>query len=294
MRSISRAVGTTRPRVLVLGGTGRVGGLLRKAWARSPEGAELGLVWQARRADAVANLVFDPLGESEALRDAVAAADVVLNLAGCSTGDGETMAQHAALAVAVLRAAEGRAPVLSASSAAVYGSRAAAVGVLSEDAPTEPEGAYGRAKLAMEDRLRGMPGATVLRIGNVVGADALLGGLVPPGGRVLHFTPEGRALQRSYIGPRALARALARLLQHAAIGRALPHCLNLAQPGTVGMDAMLRAAGECWVPAPAPPGTIATVALDVSRAVGLGLVADKSASAVELVADLNGVTGGAA
>ncbi len=286
-------------RLLVLGGSGRLGGLLRRAWqvggGGDVAGAGLVPVWQARQPRAFAGLggptvVFDPLHDPGALRAAVRAADVVLMLAGPTRGSAQDLAVHADLARAVLHAADGRA-VIFASSAAVYGAPVAGP-CREEDAPA-PLTDYGRAKLAMERVAAGVPGASVLRIGNVAGADALLGAPPSPGGRVLDILPAGHAPRRSYITPQALALALGRLARLAAAGGRLPGLLNLALPGAVGMDALLRAAGESWRTRPASPGVIDTVVLDVTRAQALGLVPEWPADARQIVAELRGLEGAA-
>ncbi|MFT3688746.1 NAD-dependent epimerase/dehydratase family protein [Paenirhodobacter sp.] len=266
------------PRVLVIGGSGRLGPLLRRAWAL--EGEDIPFVWQARRETAFAgsggpDLVFDPLADRGALAAAAGAADVVLCLAGVTAGSAEELAANVTLAQAVVDASP--VPVLLASSAAVYGA-----GPCSEDDTPHPLAPYGRAKLAMEQAVRGR--AVMLRIGNVVGADALLGRVVP--GRVLDICADGLAPRRSFIGPVALSRALARLVRLVAAGAEVPGVLNLALPGACGMDALLRAAGEGWTPRPAPEGVIPVVELDVRRAVALGLVPEAPARAAALVADL--------
>ncbi|ETD87143.1 NAD-dependent epimerase/dehydratase family protein [Rhodobacter capsulatus] len=287
MRSFTSNLKPEFPRLLVLGGSGRLGGLLRRVWSL-PGTAAPPLVWQARRPGDFAafggpTVVFDPLAAPEALARAVRAAEAVLLLAGPTRGTAAEMAAHRDLAAAVLDCAGGR-PVLLASSAAVYG-RPAGPLCAEEDAPA-PVSDYGRAKVAMEAVAAGRPGAVVLRIGNVAGADALLGQPAPPGGRRLHVFPDGLAPRRSYIGPQALARGLARLVRLAASGAALPGVINLALPGGVGMEALLRAAGESWQADPAPPGAIATVELAVDRALALDLVPDLPVTAAGLIADL--------
>lgn len=280
------------PRLLVVGGTGRLGGLLRMAWQLRASG--LLPVWQSRRAETPVRgawISFDPLSDPAAFAAAAQAADAVLLLAGLTTGTPEALACNCELALAARDAVAGR-PLLYASSAAVYGAGAPldpARGWSEED-PCHPAAAYGAAKLAAEAVLAEMPGATILRIGNVAGADALLGRPAPEGGRMLDSFADGRAPRRSYIGPQALALALARITRLVVAGIAVPQRINLALPGTVGMDALLRAAGEGWNSRPAPPEAIGEVRLDVSRAVDLGLVADAPARATAIVADLKGLT----
>lgn len=276
------------PRVLVIGGTGRLGALLRAAWALREPG--LLPIWQSRSPEtppARAALRFDPLTEPAAFAAAARAADAVVMLAGVTAGPPEALAVNADLARAARLAASGR-PVIFASSAAVYGaaqppdpSRGWA-----EDDPLAPSAPYGAAKAAAEAALAGMPGAVVLRIGNVAGADALLGRPAPAGGRRLDTFADGRAPRRSYIGPQALAHALARLAGLAAGGIALPDRINLALPGVVGMDDLLRADAQDWQPVAAPAGAIPEVRLDVTRALDLGLIPEAPVRPAALVADL--------
>ena len=271
-------------RVLVIGGTGRLGRLVRKALGDG-RSAGVNLIWQARAEGRGGDLVFDPLTAPDTYADAVRAVDVVLNLAGVVSGDAAALCENTTLALAAVRAAEaaGGRPVLIASSAAVYGPRP---GPQAETAPCFPAGGYGAAKLAMERAVVGVPKLCCLRIGNVAGADALLGVPHRPGERALDIFPDGTAPRRSYIGPTALAQAFVQLARLAAGGADLPALLNLALSGPVGMDALLRAAGEDWTSRPAPEGAIAEITLDVSRAIGLGVVPEDPAQASEIVADL--------
>ena len=160
---------------------------------------------------------------------------------------------HAAIARAVLAAAPAQARLLFASSAAVYG---AARGLLTETTQPAPLSDYGRAKLEMEALLADVPQACALRIGNVAGADAILGGWAP-GFRLDRFA-DHRTPRRSYIGPLSLARVLADLITHSG---PLPPVLNVAAPGVVEMGALLDAAGLDWTPRPAPETALPEVAL---------------------------------
>lgn len=278
------------PTVLIVGGSGRLGGLLRRVWTQSPPAADLR--WQARRPAPFAATVFDPLADARAYACAAEGADLILNLAGVVSGSEAALAANGALALAALGAARaaGVGWVALASSAAVYG---AAAGVLHEAGPAVPVAPYGVAKLAMEAaaldscQAAGGPGVVALRIGNVAGADALLGRAAPAQGRILDVFADGRAPRRSYIGPVALAAAMIRLAELAAgAGAVLPERLNLALPGAVGMDDLLRADGQGWRTRPAPRSAIAEVCLDVRRAVALGLVPATPGRAEAVVADL--------
>lgn len=251
------------PRVLVLGAAGRIGALLRACW---PEGQGL---WQARRAQAGPGwMIADPLADPAALARAAAGCDAVLCLAGVTPAAAARGAEYhlnTALALAAVRAgAEAGARVLLASSAAVYGR---AAGPLREEDALAPVSEYGRAKAAMEEAaltLGAELGIRVcaLRIGNIAGLDAALGGWRP--GFVLDRFADGRTPVRSYIGPVTLARLLGELAG-AELPEILPEFLNVAAPGAVEMGALLEAAGLDWTPRAAGPGAIPEVVFDLAR-----------------------------
>lgn len=245
------------PRILVMGATGRIGTILRAVW---PAGQG---VWQARRA-LRGGVVCDPLSEPDALASTAQGCDAVLCLAGVTPGAaarGADFDANSALALAAVRtgAATG-ARVLLASSAAVYGNRP---GLLGEETPPAPVSDYGRAKVAMERNAAELGArlgvaVTSLRIGNIAGSDAILGGWRP--GFALDVFADGTTPRRSYIGPLTLARVLGDL----AGATALPGVLNVAAPGAVAMGALLEAAGLGWSPRPAPAGAIPAVELDTA------------------------------
>lgn len=303
-------------RILVLGGTGRLGTLLRRAWtpgAASACGAgpaagaaAPALIWQRRRpaaghaAEHGADPLFDPLADRDAFRDAARGMDAILTLAGVVAGDGAALAANAALALASLEAARaaGVGQVFAISSAAVYGRVA---GAAHETSVPRPLSDYGRAKLAMETAAAdwvartgaGAPSVTCLRIGNVAGADQLLGATRDAGSRPLDLLADGRGPARSYIGPQALAAQIAALAARAKAGMALPGIINLALEGTVRMDDLLAADGRGWLPRAAPAGLIGEVRLDVTRLAGL-IGAPARAEAAAIVADLRALTDGGA
>lgn len=261
----------------VLGASGRIGRVLRAWW---PEAAPV--TWIARR-PMEGGTRCDPLAEPERLAEILAAAGVraVLSLAGPvpggagganSAGTETDLAAHAALARVLLGAVPAGVPVLLASSAAVYGrpEEAGDDSWLSEAAPLPPRAAlspYGQAKFDMEAAVlaaRAAPAATCLRIGNVAGLDAVLGGWRAP--FRLHAFADGRTPRRSYIGPGQLAAVLAALLMRGAEGQGLPAVLpavlNVAAPGTVEMGALLEAAGLAYETQTAPAPAIPRVALE--------------------------------
>lgn len=260
-----------------MGATGRIGTILRRAWPEiwparrpvppadapdRPPAPAAGPAWQTRRPMPGPGWVtVDPLSDPAGLARAAAGRAAILCLSGVAPGRGGDMDDNIALALAALEAAARTgARVLLASSAAVYGARE---GLLSEATPPAPLSEYGRAKAGMERRAAaraaelGVP-LSVLRIGNVAGADAILGGW--RAGFVLDRFADGRTPRRSYVGPLTLARVLGVLA-----GRGdLPGVLNLAAPGLVEMGALLDAAGLGWTPRPAPDTAIAEVELDVT------------------------------
>ncbi len=239
--------------VVVLGATGRIGRALRRVWETDSAGTET--VWVGRRFAQGIDTVVDPLRDASGLRSVLDGAGLVLCLAGPIPGPGADMDDHRRIAESVL-AARGSTPVLLMSSAAVYGRTPPP---LTEDRMVTPETAYGFAKLAMEAAAAGQPGITCLRLGNVAGADRLLGGPDPVR---LDTWPDGASPVRSYIGPVTLARALAALC---TLPGPLPPILNLAAPRPVSMAALLDAAGMSWQPVPAPATAIREVVLDTTR-----------------------------
>lgn len=273
------------PKTIVLGATGRIGMILRKCWDDPT------ISWQTRTARAGAGWVgLDPLAEPGALARAADGCAAILCLAGVVPGRAGAdrmkpdrmgaMADNIALAEAALRAATPGARVFLASSAAVYGARA---GLLRETDAPAPLSDYGRAKAAMERRgaelgaARGVA-VTALRIGNVAGVDAILGGW-RPGFRLDRFA-DGRTPRRSYIGVQTLARVLRDLIGAAD----LPEVLNIAAPGTIGMGALLDAANLHWTPRPAPDTAIAEVRLctdRLARLTGFGAAESTPAAMVE-------------
>ena len=225
---------------------------------------------------------IDLLGDAAGLERAAEGRAAILCLAGVVPGTGADLSLNTALALAAVAAgAASGARVLLASSAAVYGN---AGGWLGEARTPAPVSDYGRAKAEMETRAAALAarlGARVcaLRIGNVAGADAILGGWRP--GFVLDRFADGRTPRRSYIGPADLARVLAGL---AAAPGPLPAVLNLAAPDPVAMGALLDAAGLAWTPRPAPGSAIAQVALDTALLQGLSALPASASLPATLVA----------
>ncbi|MFP4329033.1 MAG: NAD-dependent epimerase/dehydratase family protein, partial [Paracoccaceae bacterium] len=177
-------------------------------------------------------------------------------LAGVTPASGAALDTNTDLALACLDAAAraGIGRVLLASSAAVYG--AAGSRPFTESDPLRPVNAYGEAKQRMEAastpwRAKGI-GLCCLRIGNVLGADALMRNATAASTtdpvRIDRFA-DGRGPLRSYIGPVTLARVLATLALREG---ALPQALNVAARHPVTMDALAEAAHLPWRWQPAP------------------------------------------
>jgi hypothetical protein len=229
--------------IVVTGAGGRLGRLLRRVWG------EEAALWLTR-AD------WD-IGRD--LPPALPPGGVVLDLAGVTRGAVEANAAIAAEVAAMARARDAR--LIHVSSAAVY---PGGPGLMSEDRRPDPPSPYGAAKLAAESAVRAAhPQPAILRLGNVAGADAVLGGGARP--RLLdpvEGQPGGPV--RSYIGPILLAQSLRR-----RCALPLPALLNLAQPHEVAMAGLMTAAGLDWRFGPARGGTLARVVLDTARAEAL-------------------------
>lgn len=277
----------TVPSVLILGASGRIGGMLRQVGMPG-----LKPLWQVRHPvhfeDAV---IFDPLGARPNLEQC----EAVLGLAGVISGSPESLSRNSDLALAALEfgVACGARRVFIASTAAVYGR---AFSPLSENVRPEPVSDYGRAKAEMEKAAMARAAQlglalTVLRIGNVAGADALLG---QPTDAVITLDrfPDGQGPRRSYIGPGDLAAVMGALLSAGAEGRVLPEILNLALPGAVAMEDLLHDAGRNFAWKQAPEGALPDVTLDVSRLAQH--VPLPQASAGRIVADWQAYRQGAA
>lgn len=247
------------PDTLVLGGTGRIGAILRRFW---PAGQA---VWQARPPVPKGNWIELEIDDAAALNAAAHGRKVILCLAGVTNDkvrQGGDFADNTTLALAAVRAAAHTgARVLVASSAAVYGNQP---GELHENSPLKPQSGYGEAKAEMETRVAALARdlgvtACALRIGNVAGVDAILGGWKP--GFRLDLFSDGHSPARSYIGPETLARVISDLIRTAD----LPPVLNVAASGTVQMGALLDAAGLEWAGQNAPDSAIPLVCLATDK-----------------------------
>jgi nucleoside-diphosphate-sugar epimerase len=249
-------------RVLILGASGRLGMMLQRHW----DDTTTTPIWQYRKAPTAPLyrgqvLVFDPLGGPPSSEPV----DLVISLAGVVPGRG-ALSLNIDLGLAAVNCAivlNARHVMLS-SSAAVYG---ASTGLLCEESTARPTSAYGLAKLEMENKALSLAQshgvqATMLRIGNVAGADALLdqAGLH----RKLDRFPSGYGPVRSYIGPKGLSSVLISLIHCIISGMPLPSRINVAHRGGVAMEDLCKAAALeiTWQPAPAT--ALESVVLDAT------------------------------
>jgi nucleoside-diphosphate-sugar epimerase len=233
-------------RVFITGAAGRLGRILRAAWA---QGGPLGFepIWSARKPDAPDDIAWDIVSDPS---PNLGRGSIILHLAGVLRGHPASLSENEAMALKVCAAAKsaGARHVFLASSASVYGP--SSLDHVEVQAPA-PFTDYGRAKLAMERAAlcwahgTGLeaPGVTCLRIGNVLGADALFG--VETAGRDIvldSVVGQQRGPERSYIGPNAFAKVLACLAAQTLNGATMPMIMNVAAPRTVFMADLLTAA----------------------------------------------------
>lgn len=241
---------------LIVGASGRVGRLLARAWALAGQAPTLQHRGAGLSSD-LPQLEWHPLSAAP-LEPGRFRAMIVL--AGAVRGELGLNAQLAeACGAAAVQAGIGQ--VLLTSSSAVYGVNSGQA--CREDTPAQPVNDYGRAKLEAEAvakhwRARGLA-ITALRIGNVAGADALLGGIRPSQPTMIDCFADGTGPVRSYVGPITLADIFACLL-----GKDLPPVLNIGAPHPVAMADLAQAAGADWQYQPAPATAYQRITLDCS------------------------------
>ena len=257
----------------IIGAGGRVGTLMRGAAALSQ--LPLSRFWSSRATDADAapdgfrwSLEEGP-GALVSLVERMEEPPVLFLLAGATTGSDADLATNSRLASACLEAASvtGVKRVLLASSSAVYGQPTD--GLIAEtDAPREPN-PYGIAKLAMEVEAARYCSETLeiccLRIGNVLGADALMRSAINATANaplLLDRFADGDGPRRSYIGPMTLLRVIESL---AFAVEPLPFLLNVAAPQPVGMADLARAGDFPWRWRPAPAEARQNIVLSCAR-----------------------------
>lgn len=163
-------------RILLLGGTGRVGRMVLRHRRTAPP-ARIDIVEQHRDPDRSTGHYW-PLLEDPDDRLAALQFDAIICLSGVTPGPGAELSQNTRLADVVLETAHKAAVqrVKLASSSAVYGSGNGMP--FTETDATARVNAYGEAKIAVEEvcapwRNIGLE-VCCMRIGNVAGVDALL------------------------------------------------------------------------------------------------------------------------
>ncbi len=270
-------------KIAVLGATGRLGRMLFRAPAASaPAGPVVQLFAHSRRSGHA--IQWDPQehrAPADVLAGLLRGMDVVVNLTGSTPTSGGTADQFDAvnvgLAETIVRAARaaGVPRILMASSASVYGRPRPEQAPFKETDAVAPLTQYGQSKARMEERLLALAAdqddVSILRFGNIAGADALLGQLTrqaKPVSIALDLFTSGGGPVRSYLGPHGLYRAVVAL---ATAPGPLPPVMNVAHPVPVRMEALLTAwqavdplAVE-WSFRPAPAGAIERVVLDTGR-----------------------------
>ncbi|MFF3511755.1 NAD-dependent epimerase/dehydratase family protein [Streptomyces sp. NPDC002573] len=235
-------------RILVLGGTGFLGGHLVERLRARP-GALVLDGGRSPGADFTVDLASDR-PEALARTLASAAPDAVVNCAGVTGGDAVTLAEvnarGPAVLCAALREAAPAARLVHLGSAAEYGPGVRGTRV-TESAATRPVGPYGATKLAgtISVTASGLD-AVVLRVGNPVGPGAPVTGL--PGRmaallRAAGADPEAvlrlgdLSAYRDFVDVRDVARAVELAL--AAPGP-LPPVLNIGAGRAVAVRELVR------------------------------------------------------
>lgn len=265
--------------LIVTGASGRIGRMLRAVWGNRLGGRPI--LWSARKPAQDIDIAWN-IGE-EPSPDLPSGA-IFLHLAGQTQGDALRLAENCRSAAALCKAAcaaDAR-QVFLMSSVAVY--RPSPLPI-SEDVAPDPISDYGRAKREAELAARAeFPGVTLLRLGNLAGADSLL--TAARRGPVTLDPIDGMpgGPERSYIGPGVLAATLAALIDRAAAGDSLPETINVAQHPALAMADLLQAAGADWRFGPPRAQAVPRVAVSVERLAAL--VDLPAASAAGIIADL--------
>ncbi|SEK92660.1 NAD-dependent epimerase/dehydratase family protein [Pacificibacter marinus] len=284
-------------RYIFLGASGRIGRLLRAVWSLG-DARNLQVDWQFRHEmPELKNTltwpdfsVLDPLLRHTDLFGDIDGFFVFLGDAQKASQTNESaLTAHVTLVEQALNAAASIdvRRVIVASSSAVYG---AGHGVpFHESDVLEPVNAYGVAKCEMEKVCRARANTLgidlcFLRIGNVAGADALLGsaalwqqGDAPV---VLDIFPDGQGPRRSYIGPQSLAFVLSGLAQQSGL---LADVINVAAPQSVSMNALLDAAGIDWQARYVAASPLQDIALNCSLLEELVLVTNADSAPSNII-----------
>jgi UDP-glucose 4-epimerase len=265
--------------VVVMGSSGRLGRMLRTHWQAKPT-LPFHPVYQSRQnhTDLIWSAQAGPQAFADSLHAQTPAAaqqdpaapsqTVMVVLAGVTPSSQGRLDENVPITRACLQAARaaGIRRVLVASSSAVYGTDHPDL-PLREDTPLTATSDYGRHKQQVEQLCTDPDWAdlqiSVLRIGNVAGADALMLNHAqnPAAPLDLDVFANGKSVLRSYIGPGTLAEVFQSLI---IAGGALPALLNVSAPMPVYMDDLADAAGITWRARAAPVGLRQHITLDTS------------------------------
>lgn len=275
----------------LIGATGRVGRLITRAWRNTP-GPWTDTPIQTRDLSTPASathIPWDIAQGSAALQSWMKVygnLSCLIVLAGTTPATGTDMDHNVILAKSYVQAAHdlGIPRVLIASSSAVYGSGSGSP--LAETDPCSPLNAYGASKQKMEQALRIHPladgGLCCLRIGNVLGADALFLNAAQGGSITLDVFDNGHGPLRSYIGPSDLAHVLGHL---ATTTKNLPFTLNIAAPTPVHMDSLAKAANLDWAARPAPETALQNLTLDCRKLMQFVALSNTASDPTSLIKD---------
>ncbi|NVO25932.1 NAD-dependent epimerase/dehydratase family protein [Donghicola sp. C2-DW-16] len=248
--------------VIVTGANGQVGRRVLRAWRHEAPGFDYVAVARQAGPDWQAWEAGQP--------PVVPKARAVVGLWGVCFGTLDETRVNLDLARAAqdLAAATGADRVIHLSTQSVYGRHCQNA---AEDQTPTPANPYGTAKAEMEEMLRGIhaPKPVILRVANVIGADAISRSLAGDAPVVLDRFADGSGPVRSFIGIADLARIIAALVTCPL--DQCPDVMNIASPVDLPMDAILNAAGRAfeWRDAPAGALPSATIATDRLRASGL-------------------------
>jgi nucleoside-diphosphate-sugar epimerase len=286
----------TKKRFVFLGSSGRIGRLIKPVWPKTRD-AKLNVTWQFRSPSELPEDAFhwSDLNDPSALMKYIAelgAVDGAFVFVGVTPNGGSSadvpMTGNIDLALAALEscAKAGLKRLIIASSSAVYG--AGSGRAFTEDDLPSPVNAYGAAKLEME-KVCGEAASRLgievcfLRIGNVAGADSLLGRFTADGKPLtLDIFPDGDGPRRSYIGPAGLAHVLAKL---ALSEDALPAVLNVGASTPVAMNALLDAADLVWERRDVPSNPLQNIVLNCSLLERTCRAGFASSDPMELIAE---------
>ena len=276
-------MGVNLKHAVVIGSSGRLGRMLRARWRVKPD-LPFRPIYQSRDPLASADLVWSSLTGAAgfatdlqkilgAPRQSVEGVElqndsVMVVFAGVTPSSSGNLEDNTPITRACLQAASAAniTRVLIASSSAVYGTTHPD-SALTEGMSLTATSVYGRQKQQMEQLCALSEWASlqisVLRIGNVAGADALMlnHAKAPTELLELDIFADGKSLRRSYIGPETLADVIQSLIM---APQPLPKVLNVSAPLPIYMDDLAQAAGIAWRPRAAPEGLRQQITLDTS------------------------------